>query len=145
MAKKVSTKCMDFKFDYVTIEIILIIIVILVAISLIYKQNRNMNQRRLERFSGHLPSITMYYTNWCGHSRRMLPVFNSKQAEYLGIVDFVKYDCDSSEGRPKCSENSIKYLPTILFRKTPTSTPVKYSGGPIDDALKNFLETQLAA
>lgn len=143
MAKKVAPKCMDFKFDYVTIEIILIIIVILVAVYLIYKQNRNMNQKRLERFSEHLPSLTMYYTNWCGHSKRMLPVFNSVSPGFLGKVDFVKYDCDATDGKQKCSENRIKYLPTILFRKTPTSTPVKYSGGPDDEVLNNFVETQL--
>ena len=132
--------------DYVSIEIILIIIVIFVAVFLIYKQNKNMNLKRLERFTEHTPSLSMYYTNWCGHSRRMLPVFNGTEAVFLGRVEFIKHDCEdrTGDGRQQCSDNKVRFLPTILFRKTPTSDPVKYTGGPDTSTLSNFVETELA-
>ena len=143
MARQTQPKCFNMKMDYVTIEIILIIIVILVAVYLIYKQNQNM---KLERFSEHLPTLTMYYTNWCGHSKRMLPVFDGVKPRHLGAVNFIKLDCDDTTGggKQQCSENRIKYLPTILFRKTPTSDPVKYTGGPDANILNNFVATQLS-
>ena len=69
-------KCFNMYSDYVTIEIALIIIVIFVAIYLIYNQNKTLNielkkrQRIKEGFTEHLPTLTMYYTNWCGHSKK---------------------------------------------------------------------------
>lgn len=142
-------KCFNMYSDYVSIEIGLIIIVIFVAIYLIYNQNKNLNielrKREKENFTDHLPSLTMYYTNWCGHSKRMLPVYNTLRASMLGKVEFFKEDCDDTKngGKKKCMDNKIRFLPTLLFRKTPNSNPVKYNGGPDINVLKTFIEQEL--
>ena len=144
-------KCFNMYSDYVTIEIALIIIVIFVAIYLIYNQNKTLNielkkrQRLKEGFAEHLPTVTMYYTNWCGHSKKMLPVYNSLRVALLGQVDFFKEDCDDTKngGKQKCMDNGVRFLPTILFRKTHNSEPVKYNGGPDINVLRNFIEQEL--
>jgi thioredoxin-like negative regulator of GroEL len=137
-------KCFNMYSDYVSIEITLIIIVILVSVYLIYNQNKRLNLK--ENFTEHLPTLTMYYTNWCGHSKRMLPVYNSLRAQMLGRVDFYKEDCDDTKngGKQKCMDNGIRFLPTILFRKDDNSDPVKYNGGPDASVLTNFIEQELA-
>ena len=139
-------KCFNMYSDYVSIEITLIIIVILVSVYLIYNQNKRLNLRKKENFTKHIPTLTMYYTNWCGHSKRMLPVYNSLRAQMLGRVDFYKEDCDDTKngGKQKCMDNRIRFLPTILFRKDGNSDPVKYNGGPDASVLKNFIEQELA-
>ena len=145
-------KCFNMYSDYVSIEIALIIIVIFVAIYLIYNQNKNLKievrerNRVRENFTEDLPTLTMYYTSWCGHSRRMLPVYNSLRASLLGQVEFFKEDCDDTKngGKQKCMDNKIRYLPTLLFRKTHNSTPVKYNGGADINTLRAFIEQELA-
>lgn len=141
-------KCFNMYSDYVTIEIALIILVIFVAIYLIYTQNNKLNKelRARENFTEHLPTLTMYYTNWCGHSKRMLPVYNSLRAALLGQVEFFKEDCDDTKngGKQKCVDNGIRFLPTLLFRKTHNSKPVKYNGGADINVLRNFIEQELA-
>lgn len=143
-------KCFNMYSDYVTIEITLIIIVIFVAIYLIYNQNKKLNielkKRNKENFTEHLPTLTMYYTNWCGHSKRMLPVYNGLRAALFGQVDFFKEDCDDTQngGKQKCIDNGIRYLPTLLFRKTHNSEPIKYNGGADINVLRNFIEQELA-
>ena len=143
MARKVKSpvgSCLNFQFDYVTIEIILIVIVIFVAIYLIYKQRRNFR----EKYTTSLPTFSMYYTDWCGHSLRMKPVFESVKDAYLGKIDFIKHDCDDKEdGKAQCSRNNIRFLPTLLFRKTPQSEPVKYPGGPNGEVMVEFLNNML--
>ena len=84
------SKCFNMYSDYVTIEITLIIIVILAAVYLIYSQQTRLSKK--ENFTEHLPTLTMYYTNWCGHSKKMLPIFNSLNAGYLGKVHFINVD-----------------------------------------------------
>ena len=146
-----QAKCFNMYKDYVTIEITLIILVILVAVYLIYNQNRNLKiklSNNKERFTKHIPevpTVTMYFTNWCGHSRRMLPVYNTARAKYLGKVDFFKHDCDDANGggKTQCISNKIKFLPTILYRKTKDSEPVLYKGGPDITVLSNFIDQQL--
>ena len=143
-------KCFNMYSDYVTIEITLIIIVIFVAIYLIYNQNKKLNielkKRNKENFTEHLPTLTMYYTNWCGHSKRMLPVYNGLRDALVGQVDFFKEDCDDTKngGKQKCMDNGIRYLPTLLFRKTHNSEPIKYNGGADINVLRNFIEQELA-
>ncbi len=141
-------KCFNMYSDYVTIEIALIILVIFVAIYLIYTQNNKLNKelRARENFTEHLPTLTMYYTNWCGHSKRMLPVYNSLRSALLGQVEFFKEDCDDTKngGKQKCVDNGIRFLPTLLFRKTHNSKPVKYNGGADINVLRNFIEQELA-
>ena len=147
MVKKVKSamgSCLNINLSYVTIEIILIIIVLLVAIYLVYKQHRNFKNK--ETFNSELPTFSMYFTEWCGHSRTMNPVFDSLKDNFAGRIDFVKYDCDEQEsGKAQCKENNIKFLPTLLYRKTAQSDPVKYSGGPNIEVLTEFLNTQLAS
>ena len=48
------------------------------------------------------------------------------------------------EGKQKCMDNKIRYLPHLLFRKTHNSTPVKYNGGVDINTLRAFIEQELA-
>ena len=89
--------------------------------------------------------VHMVYGDWCGHSKKMLPIFNSLKAGYLGKVHFINVDCDDTktEGKKKCMDNQIKFLPTIIFRKNDKSNKVKYNGGPDAVILTNFIEQEL--
>ena len=71
-------------------------------------------------------------------------IFESVKDAYLGRIDFIKHDCDDKEdGKAQCSRNNIRFLPTLLFRKTPQSEPVKYSGGPNGEVMVEFLNNML--
>ena len=137
MPRKVQPKCMDLNFDYVTIEIILIIIVIFVAVGLVYKQSRNLQLKRLERFRNK-PIFTMYHTLWCGHSKNMVPIFDTVSvATKYKDIEFKKVDCDKE--RRKCIVGGVTRLPTLVLEKEGKKTI--YNGGPDLEILQNFLDS----
>ena len=131
-------------FYYMKLNILILVLIIGILTYFLCKNKENFGASSRQPICQKKYELKMYYTDWCGHSRTMLPIFDSLKDTYLGKVEFVKHDCDDAEsGKKQCSENGIRFLPTLLYRQTPQSEPVKYSGGPNAENLAEFLNTRL--
>lgn len=131
------------------LEYLFIGIVLLVAIG-IFTMYLLESKKRYDNFMNSNPKLYMFYTTWCGHSRKMLPVFEEVQNESLvvdnnkknmkEIVDFKGVDCDK-DSRKLCNLFKIKYLPTLILIKD--GKKIKYTGGPELEKLYLFLKKEL--
>ena len=95
------------------------------------------NKRKLEKFNSQKPVFYMFYTEWCGYSQKMLPVWDSlpkqlvkrvKVTDETGkrltdkkledIIEFKKINCEENETtRKMCQDFKVKYLPTYFYEK----------------------------
>jgi len=85
------------------------------------------------------PTLGLYYTNWCGHSKNFLPTWPqlSEAATQNDInVQFVKVDCDKEPN--KCAEHKVSGYPTIILHKA--SGDVPYEGNRSVNAIISFIK-----
>ena len=62
------------------------------------------------------PTLVNFYTNWCGWSRRLMPVWNDLQNEACNEpINFIKVDCENR--KDFCRHFGIKGYPTIKLLK----------------------------
>jgi hypothetical protein len=62
------------------------------------------------------PTLTLYYTDWCGYSRMFLPEWAKiKESEISTLVNFEQYECDNAA--QKCAENKIRGFPSLILHK----------------------------
>lgn len=88
------------------------------------------------------PKLGLYYTEWCGHSRKMFPIWN----ELVDIVtkqnlsiDLFTIDCDKNS--EQCASNNVFGFPTILLHKTNTVTV--YEGPRTSQDILSFIRSNL--
>ena len=125
---------LPFPLEYLFIGIVLLVAI---AIFLMYLKE---SKKRYEDFMNSKPQFLMFFTNWCGHSRKMKPVFDEVKNELVTvdkiknekkmlkeIADFKMVNCENDDTR-MCSLFKIKYLPTLILIKD--GKKIKYTGGP---------------
>jgi hypothetical protein len=69
------------------------------------------------------PKLGLYYTEWCGYSRKMFPIWNELVdivAKQNVPIDLFTVDCDKNS--EQCASNSVFGYPTILLHKSNTTT-----------------------
>lgn len=89
----------------------LFFILILLGISFLFFINNK------DRFTQqHKPTITIFYTEWCGHSKKMMPIWDEISSKYNNNINFKKVNCEDDTDN-KCGINNIRFLPTIIFYK----------------------------
>ena len=140
---------LSFPLEYLFIGIVLLVAIAIFTMYLLE------SKKRYEKFknSKPQPQIIMFYTTWCGHSRKMKPIFKEVKNELVTIdktknkkkllkdlVDFKLVDCDSDSDN-LCSLFKIKYLPTIILIKD--GKKINYTGGPNLEKLYLFLKKEL--
>ena len=89
--------------------------------------------------------FTVYYTNWCGWSKRALAMLNTPE-----MVDYFKnnpnaelalIDCESDDGEKICKEQNIKGFPTMKLIKG--ESVINYNGDRSPAAIKDFINSNI--
>ena len=111
-------------------------IVLLVIIFLAILLNK-----RTENFTSH-PEFVMYYTNWCGYSRKALPEFNNLGNEVISdsgqIIKIKKVDCENN--KELCYKAKIEGYPTMILEDG--NKRVEYNGPRETEKMLEFLKRQ---
>lgn len=98
------------------------------------------SKKEYEAFQNYKPVMYMFYTKWCGHSQKMLPIWNSliKDRRFTNKLEFKLVNCEKdSESSNLCKKFKIKFLPTI-FVQNDIVTKTYYDEGPNLNKLTNF-------
>jgi thiol-disulfide isomerase/thioredoxin len=137
-------------------NMILIIIIILVII-LYYLNNNGTNKNKNtmnthEKFGVQNKIITdlpnnkvefkVFYTNWCGWSKRALSTLNSdefknKFKEVQDKAELVLVDCEGV-GKEECAKRQIQGYPTMKLFKGDKS--IEFNGDRTPDGIVNFIK-----
>jgi len=131
--------------DYVHIEVLLMLIVLVIAITIVYrylKVRGYLNTSRISHFTGTTSvagqtevreptELTMFYATWCGHSQKMLPIWEKIEKKHKERVITKLVDCDD-DAENLCGQYQIRYLPTIILERMKEVKPYKaqYNLGP---------------
>ena len=62
---------------------------------------------------GDKPWFIKFYAPWCGHCKRMEPVWTELYQRNKGKFNVAKVDCTSDEGKALCSQFKVKGYPTV--------------------------------
>lgn len=72
------------------------------------------------------PVFVKYYAPWCGHCKRLAPVWDKLAAVLRDKVNVVEFNCDDGANKPRCRSAGIKGYPTLMFYNGAES--VEYPG-----------------
>lgn len=87
--------------------------------------------------------IVKYYAPWCGHCKRLAPVWEDLASALKGEENVViaSVDCTNKGLRPICDKNNVKGFPTIKSVFGGESKEV-YKGSRALDSMKKFAQSQ---
>ncbi|ELP92198.1 protein disulfide-isomerase tigA precursor, putative [Entamoeba invadens IP1] len=80
------------------------------------------------------PLFIKFYAPWCGHCRKLKPVFEN--VSRTSKVQFAEVNCDACPHI--CSKFSVSSYPTLLLF-TPGKEPIPFQGQRTEETLTNFL------
>eukprot|EP01135_Chromosphaera_perkinsii_P001924 Nk52_evm73s212 gene=Nk52_evmTU73s212 len=69
--------------------------------------------------------IVKFYAPWCGHCKRVAPVFDDVAGLFKGRVNFGDVDCTQKESVEICAANDVKGYPTIKYFDGPQTEVFK--------------------
>lgn len=132
---------LPFPPEYLFLGIVLLVAIIVVVLHVLkskkeYEAYQSQNQK---------PVMYMFYTEWCGHSQKMLPEWKTFTENRIvkDKVEFKQVNCEKDDTTKKlCRDFSIKFLPTIIFIKN-DGEKVMYNEGPDANKLLEFTKKQL--
>ena len=116
-----------------------IVIVLIVLILVFVLRNRRVIQYERKTKLGNEKSnkkIVLYYEDWCGHSRNMLPEWSKLEKENINGIKVEKIKC--SENKEKCKREKIRGYPTIIYYNADGSSK-EYNGKRNKDGFMSFL------
>ena len=114
------------------IKLALVILIILFVLYIIY-MNRNIEQKSIHEKTP--LKIKLYYVEWCGHCKKMMPEWNKLENYYNGSRDIMVEKVNTSNDIAK--KENIKGFPTIRLYKD--SNIIEYDGPRDMNGFKIFL------
>ena len=122
-----------------------LLVIIVVFIIMLVNRKRVIKMVSKEGFETPRAVCSMYYTNWCGYSKRALPEYkkliNTHHGKKINGVSVIVEKIDCEKEKELCKENNIKGYPTIkLFYNDKKHT---YKGDRNFHHLKKWLESLL--
>lgn len=129
----------------------LVIIVIVILLMLLYLYNTSKTQVITPSVQPKnnitIPNLnnkaefTVYYTNWCGWSKRALTMLNSPEMNDFfngnSKCKLTLIDCESKDGKQICEVNNINGFPTMKLING--NTKINYNGDRTPSAIKEFI------
>jgi len=76
-----------------------------------------------------------FYAPWCGHCKRLAPIYDEVAAELKDTVPVAKIDCDAE--KELCGRSGIRGFPTLKFYKN--GAAFDYNGGRTKEAIVNYI------
>jgi thioredoxin domain-containing protein 5 len=87
-------------------------------------------------------TLVKFFAPWCGHCKRLAPVWEELAAKYEGndAVTIAKVDCTSDDNKNKelCSEQGVNGFPTLLLFKDGAKVE-EFSGKRTTETLQEFV------
>ena len=147
---------LPFQPEHLFLGIVFTIGVIILVIHVLKSKSK------YEQFNSVKPVFYMFYTEWCGYSQKMLPVWDLLPKQLVkrikvkdeagkiltdkkleDIIEFKKINCEENETtRKMCQDFKVKYLPTLIFMKG-NGEPELYRGAADLNLLFEFTENQM--
>ena len=70
-----------------------------------------------------------YYAPWCGHCKKLAPIWDELAAKKLPGVIIGKFDATANDFGDTKTQSMVQGYPTLLFYPKGSSEPMPYSGG----------------
>jgi len=121
------------------------ILIICLGIVLMMFINSRLSKNNKEKMTDTNTSheIRMYYAEWCGHSRAMLPAWNDFENDVTNTrsdLNAVKVNCEETD---ICSNYPIPGYPTVILHKNDGSMKM-YVGDRSREDLMRFVVQELS-
>jgi protein disulfide-isomerase-like protein len=91
------------------------------------------------------PTLALFYAPWCGHCKKVEPIFNQLQQSYGGPAKVVSVNCD--ENKELAQQHGIKGFPTIRLYPTGMSNASdynEYQGARTMDGFSSYLSQNVS-
>jgi len=87
--------------------------------------------------------LVKYYAPWCGHCKKLAPIWDELANEVADIDDLViaKFDATTNEAK----DIAIKGYPTLTWYPKGNKSGIPYKGGRELDAFKGYLSSKSTA
>ena len=99
-------------------------------------------EEKTNKFIGDKPWFIKFYAPWCGHCKKLAPVWDELYEMHKDTVNIGKVDCTSDEGKPLCQHYEIRGYPTLLYfpiEEDKQGTYLKYNKMRSVEALEHFI------
>lgn len=111
-----------------------ILVIIVISLILLYFIYKNKNEK-LDSISKN-PTLGVYYTNWCGYSKRFLnELDNGLKNKLESSVSVKLVDCEKNPD--ECKRLNVRGYPTVILHKN--NEDILYNGNRSEDDLINFI------
>jgi len=128
---------MEFKLE-LKIYIVLILVSILSLLFYFFYPTSGQREKlnKKDNYSSQ-PILKLYYTNWCGWSKKFLPVWNQVDKLQQIRIPMEKIDCEKN--KEQC--NGIPGFPYVVLEKN--KERIEYKGNRTAKDIVNFVKTNV--
>jgi thiol-disulfide isomerase/thioredoxin len=100
---------------------------------------------KTEAFGGNLdaskPTFVLFYTNWCGHCKKIKPEFEKLATAHIDNVSIAMIDCEDASNKSLVEKQKISGYPTIRYYEAGgmNNSFKEYTGSRTYDAFMEYL------